>query len=141
MSDENTLASVVAQEMGDLIFAYSLELISVDDDEVLLRSTTYSLDVLADKNGVSIVYFDSSRASIVGYNLFRFLLGKRRQSLDLKRARTIPDSRREFLVMEVRALSAHLRSAGEDLLRGEKNWISDYKWPVIHPSERIASLL
>lgn len=67
--------------MSDLISTYQWQLIEISDSEVLLKAGTYAIDVVADRDGVSMVYFDESSMPPKGYNVFLYLMNKRRDLL------------------------------------------------------------
>ena len=54
--------------MSDLISTYQWQLIEISDSEVLLKAGTYAIDVVADRDGVSMVYFDESSMPPKGYS-------------------------------------------------------------------------
>jgi hypothetical protein len=116
MSINVGLDSIVKKEMGDMISAHSLDLVVIGGNEVLLKSSTYVMDVVADRNGVSVVYFDTMQKPVKGYNVFLFLANKRRGQLALTKA-------------------------GQDILIGSKDWMREYSWPTVHLGDDIAAMI
>lgn len=141
MSSNANLISIVRKDMGDLISAYALKLVEVSSNEVLLRSLTYTIDVIADRDGVSVIYFDTTQKPAKGYNVFLFLVNKRRDQLAFSKSRQVTTGYAEFVESEVRSLAAHLRDAGQDILAGSKEWIQSYSWPAIRAASEIAVLI
>jgi hypothetical protein len=141
MSINVGLDSIVKKEMGDMISAHSLDLVVIGGNEVLLKSSTYVMDVVADRNGVSVVYFDTMQKPVKGYNVFLFLANKRRGQLALTKSRPITNNFSEFVESETRALAGHLRKAGQDILIGSKDWMREYSWPTVHLGDDIAAMI
>ncbi|MGA7440502.1 MAG: hypothetical protein WBW32_20460 [Luteibacter sp.] len=129
------------KDMGDLISIYALDLVEVSSNEVLLRSSTYTIDVVADRDGVSFIYFDTTLTPVKGYNIFLFLVGKRRDKLAFAKSKQAAKSYSDFLESQVRSLSRHLHGAGQDILSGSKEWIQSYSWPAISAASEIADLI
>lgn len=127
--------------MGDLVSAHELMIVEVSSSEVLLRSVTYTMAVVADRDGVSVIYFDTAQKPAKGYNIFKFLVNKRRDQLALSKSKREPTGYGDFVESEVRSLSAHLRGAGQDILAGSKEWIQSYSWPVIAAPSEISALI
>ena len=127
--------------MGGVISTYSLALVEVSENEVLLKSMTYSIDVIANRDGVSLMYFDTTQKPVNGYNLFLFLVNKRREALTFSAAKPQTTSHAEFLESELNCLAQHIENAGEDILQGSKDWIRGYSWPIVRPYGDIASLI
>jgi len=69
---------MVQQTMADLIAAYELSVVEVSESEVLLKSQNYFIDIFAGKEGVGVVYFDKMSRPVKGYNLFLYLVNRRR---------------------------------------------------------------
>lgn len=141
MSASIGLDSIVEKEMGDMISAHSLDLVAIDGNEVLLKSLTYVMDVIADRDGVSVVYFDTTQMPAKGYNVFLFLANKRRERLAFANDRPITNSYAEFVESETRALAGHLRKAGQDILAGSKDWLKSYSWPTVRLEDKIAGMI
>lgn len=57
MSGRN-LASIVNKPRA----AYAMQLLRIEEDEILLRSTLFTLDVFANKGGVTIVHFNATKS-------------------------------------------------------------------------------
>jgi len=136
MNNNLGLAIIVKKVMDDIITSYSLTLFSKDDNEVQLKSSTYIMDVIANRDGVSIVYFDITQKPIKGYNVFLFLANKRREQLDFVKDKPITNSYAEFIESEIHALAGHLRKAGQDILSGSKDWIKAYSWPTVCSTDK-----
>ncbi|TWB41877.1 hypothetical protein [Nitrospirillum pindoramense] len=128
-------------EMGDIISAYKLTIYAISDREVLLKSREYAIDVIADRDGVSLVYFDKREKYIKGYNIFRFLVDKRRNKLDLAKNQPPTHSYAEFIELQTRSLANHLRKAAQDILSGSTEWIKAYSWPALPPASEIAPFI
>lgn len=141
MNEQVNLKELVQKCMGDLIVGNGLGLVEISDSEVLLRSDTYAINVFADRDGVSLVYFDKSVKPIKGYNVFLFLINKRRNLLTFSAKKPNASSYAEFVEIELCSLVQHLRDAGRDLLTGSKEWIKGYSWPVLSPSGGVAAMI
>ncbi len=127
--------------MASLIARYGLALVEVSDHEVLLKSATYAIDVTADRDGVSMVYFDTTAKPPKGYNVFLFLLHKRRNQLAPPAAVSNPTTYQELVECELNSLAQHVDRAGKDILEGSREWIKVYPWPVLQPDRHVASLI
>lgn len=127
--------------MGQLISENGMQVAEISKNEVLLRSSDYVLNIFADRDGVNVVYFDTDSRPHWGYNVFLFLYNKRRDSLVLPQTSFQPKDYSEFIEAELGALSNHLRTAGQDILRGSKDWIKSYSWPVVRASADVAAIL
>jgi len=141
MSSKFNLLSIVSFRMEDLISLHDLEAIDVSDCEVLLKSSTYAIDIIVDKDGASAIYFDTSSKSPDGYNIIMFLLNKRRDKLVLSRNKPETTGYSELVDSEIGSLAMHLRNAGHDILSGSKDWIRSYSWPSVKPNLEIAALI
>ena len=141
MSDSVGFDSIVEKEMGDIISTHSLVLVAMGGNEVLLKSSSYVLDIVADRDGVSIVYFDTTQKPAKGYNVFLFLANKRREQLSFAKNKPTVNSHTEFVEGETRALSGHLRKAGQDILAGSKDWIKGYSWPTVRLANEVAAMI
>jgi len=141
MIENFSLLRLVEESMADIIKANGLSIIELSDSEVLLKADSYALDVYADRDGVSMVYFNKSSLPPAGYNVLLFLLNKRRDALELLEAQPTTDDYSGFIRVGLSALAKHLRSAGIDILSGSKEWIKSYSWPAVKPSGSVASFL
>lgn len=72
MSVALNLKSLIDKDMGDLLAKYALSAIKVSEEDVLLKASNFSIRVFADRDGVSMVYFDTAHRPIKGYNIFLF---------------------------------------------------------------------
>ncbi len=141
MSESLNFKKIVEKVMGGVISTYSLALVEVSENEVLLKSMTYSIDVVADRDGVSLMYFDTAQKPAKGYNLFLFLVNKRRDALTFLAAKAQTTSYAEFVESELNCLAQHIENAGKDILQGSKDWIRGYAWPIVRPYGDVASLI
>lgn len=141
MSTDIGLDAIIKHEMSDIISAYSIKLISVNANEVLLKSLTYTIDIVTDRDGVSIIYFDTDQKPVKGYNLFLFLANKRREKLTFSKSKPTTNSYIELIASETHALSTHLRNAAQDILGGSKDWIKEYSWPTIQLPPELAGMI
>ena len=141
MNAQVNLKALVQKCMNDLIATNGLGLVEISDSEVLLKSDAYTIDIVADRDGVSMVYFDKSAGPVKGYNVFLFLINKRRNLLIFSAGKPQANSYAEFIETEISSLAQHLRNAGQDLLSGSKEWIKGYSWPIVSPSGSIAALI
>lgn len=141
MNEILNLKVLVQQSMNDLISANSLTLIEVSDIEVLLKSQSYVIDIVADRDGVSLVYFDTEKRPPKGYNLFLYLANKRRSDLTFSATKPQTTSYAEFVETEVNSLAQHIRSAAKDILGGSKEWMKSYSWPIVSSSGSLARLI
>lgn len=135
------LISVVRQEMGDLISAYNWDLIEFNNKEIFLKALKYTIYIMADRDGVSYTYFDTEKNPIIGYNLVRFFVGKRRDQLQSSEKEPEAASYAEFLKKGVGAIARGLRAAGRDILEGSKEWQREYRWEPFPPSREIIPFL
>ncbi|WP_373987858.1 hypothetical protein [Duganella sp. BuS-21] len=131
------LKHLVHENMADLISAYELHATEISENEVLLQSQTYFIDVIAEKDGVSMVYFDTSSKPANGYNVFLFLFSKRRSSLVFLKNALPSGTFTEFVDAQLGLLAQHLRSAARDILAGERGWMKEYSWPTVRPDENL----
>jgi len=141
MSMALNLKSLVNKDMGDLIAKYALSIIEVRKEEVLLKASNFSIRVLADRDGVSMVYFDTTHRPVKGYNIFLFLMNKRRGSLTFSSTKSEQSTYPKFVEDELISLVRHLKSAGQDILEGSKNWIANYSWPPVSAPESLMDLM
>ena len=141
MNTKVNLKELVKNCMGDLIATNGLGVVEISDNEVLLKSNTYAIDVFADRDGVSLVYFDRLVKPVKGYNIFLFLINKRRNLLTFSAQKPQVSCYAEFVESEVRSLAQHMRDAGRDLLTDSKEWVKSYSWPTISLSESVAAMI
>jgi hypothetical protein len=141
MSLNFRLKELVESNLNDVIAAHGLKLLEVSENEVVLKSATYALDIIADRDGASIVYFDTSARPVRGYNVFLYLFKARRDALIFASKKTDASTYAEFIDGELASLSQHLRRAGQDILGGSKNWISGYSGGTVEPGPNIASII
>ena len=127
--------------LKDVIDQYGLGLFEINANEVLLKSGAYVLDVVSARDGVAVIYFDTDVNPIRGYNIFLYLLNKRRHLLVFDGESTVEGTYAEFVDSELVSLSQHLRVAGRDILSGSKSWIEEYSWPTVRPSPAITAIL
>lgn len=135
------LKDSVVSRLGDIVEKYKLELIEVDNNEVLLKTQAYVLDIFASRDGVSIVYFDRGETLPRGYNVFLFLFKARRDLLVFTGRKNDSNSYGEFIDGELESLSKHLRVAAQDILSGSKEWLNGYLAPPIMPSQTIRRIM
>lgn len=141
MSETFNLLTVVQKSMSDIVALYGLSVVEVSSSEVLLRAGSYTLDVYADRDGVSMVYFDKTSKPCLGYNVLLYLINKRRSALTFSGVEPQSNSHADFIENGLKAIAQHLRNAGDDILSGSRDWIRGYSWPKVLASERIAGLL
>lgn len=141
MSETFSLLALVKEFMADIIDMHRLSVVEVSSSEVLLRADSYTLDVYADRDGVSIVYFDKTSKPLSGYNVLLFLINKRRSALTFSDVEPASNGYTNFIKNGLDVTAQHLRNAGEDILSGSKDWIRGYSWPRVRPAEGIAGLL
>lgn len=141
MSVALNLKSLIDKDMGDLLAKYALSAIKVSEEDVLLKASNFSIRVFADRDGVSMVYFDTAHRPIKGYNIFLFLMNKRRESLTFSSAKPEKSTYSKFIEDELVSLIRHLKSAGQDILEGSKDWITAYTWPSVSAPESLVKLM
>jgi len=141
MSEAPNLKSLVDKDMGALIVKYTLSVIKVSEEDVLLKASNFSIRVLADRDGVSMIYFDTAHRPIKGYNILLFLMNKRRSSITFSSAKPDKSTYSKFIEDELISLTRHLENAGQDILEGSKGWISAYTWPSVSASEPLVKLM
>lgn len=135
--ESRELLMIVKKHMQDVISACGLVVVEINKHDILLRSKTYAIEILVDREGVSFVYFDTANRDVKGYNIYLYLVNKRRDRLVFASAKPEFASRAEMIDVEVNALTSHLREAGADILEGEKGWIRDYSWGSVVPSKDV----
>jgi hypothetical protein len=135
------LTALVQETMSDLIAIHALKLVRISENEVLLESDSYVIDVFFDKEGANMVYFDTARMPVKGYNIFLFLANKRRDSLLFSRTEPPVSSYAEYIENDLSFLVQHIRNAAGDILSGSKEWIKEYSWPAIDPNRNLMSLI
>ena len=141
MNNKFDLASIIRLNMDDLISAYGLSIIVVSNSEVLLKSDNYTIDVFADRDGVSMVYFDTEARPIKGYNILLYLINKRRDALVSQLQNREPNTYCEFIEININSLVQNIRTAGLDIFDGSKEWLQSYSWPVVLPSGNVVGLI
>lgn len=141
MNINPNLKELTFKNMYDVIQTYNLKLVEVSDNEVLLKATEYTIDIVAEKDGVSIIYFDTSSTPTKGYNIFLFLANRRRSSLVFSKNKPNANNYADFIESELSSLAQHIRNAAQDILSGSKDWIKSYHWQIITPSENIAKII
>lgn len=141
MNDTSNFKDMVVDSMGAIIQAHGLALVSVSDDEVILKSGSYALDIFFDRDGVSVVYFDTTVSPAAGYNLLEFLVNRRPKLLAPEEQESSENYPSEFVKRRLDILSKHFQGAAQDILGGSKDWIKSYSWAVIRPDAGIASLI
>jgi hypothetical protein len=135
------LKSLLTSAMGDLIATYDLAILELSDSEVLLRARTFVIDINADRDGLSTLYFDTRSRPVKGYNILLFLLNKRRDRLALHETTADPSAYCEFIEGQLKGLARHFRSAGLDILSGADDWMNNYSWPTVRPQGSAAALI
>jgi len=135
------LADAVVHHMGDLIAVYGLDVAVATENNVLLRGSTYAIDVIVDRDGVSFIYLDTTGRPMTGYNVFLFLQGKRRNRLEFLSEKPVISRRDEWLDLEVGGLARNLKTAGRDILEGSKDWLRDYPGVPLSLPPEIEKLL
>lgn len=136
-----TLQALVLRHMSDLIATYQWQLIEISDGEVLLKASTYAINVVADRDGVSMVYVDKTSTPAKGYNVFLYLMDKRQDLLVFTSPSQTDGSYSDFIEAQLESLARHVSTAGRDILEGSKDWIRGYSWPAITSSCNVALLL
>lgn len=130
MSEETSFTDMVRSEMSDLISDYRLSLQNLDESNVFLKGTLYALRVSLDRDGVAVVYFDTSDKECAGYNVFLYLFNKRHSSLRFP-DQVESETKDQFIREQIKILKGHIRISGRDILSGEKDWLNDYLWPKV----------
>lgn len=133
------MEALVRAYMENLMEKYQMILISISDEEVLLKTGNYTLDIFYDRDGVNIIYFD--RRSIKGYNIFLFLAKFRRDLLVFLDKNSHMQNFSDTAESELKSLAQHLHSAGGDILAGSKEWIDLYPWPPVSPRQQVVKFL
>ncbi|MFC5459279.1 hypothetical protein [Massilia niabensis] len=132
---------MVESNLGDVVEKYEMEIVELNANEVILKTRAYVLDVVADRDGVAIIYFDRDAVPLRGYNVFLYLLKARRELLLFVGEKPVPSTYTDFIDSELASLLQHLRVAAHDILSGSKTWISAYSWPAVRPSPSILAIL
>lgn len=135
------LKSLVDKHMGGLIAKYALLVVRVSDEIVILKAHNFSIRVLSNRDGVSMVYFDTSRRPVKGYNIFLYLLNKRRGLLTFEAMKPEASTCPQLIEDEFASLVRHVKSAGLDILEGSKSWIITYSWPPVEAPESLVELM
>lgn len=141
MSPARSLRFLIDRDMSDLIEKYGLSVVEIDEKEIFLLSTNFSIRVLADRNGVSMIYFDTTHKPINGYNILLFLINRRRNRLTISSAKSENYAYDAFIEDELISLISHLRRAGQDILDGYNEWIAEYSWPTINAPSSLVELI
>ena len=141
MSATLNLKSLVDKDMADLIAKYTLSVIKVSEEDVLLKASNFFIRVFADRDGLSMVYFDTAHRPVKGYNIFLFLVNKRRGLLTFSSTKPEKSTYPKFIEDELVSLVLHLKSAGQDILEGSKDWIATYSWPSVSAPESLMELV
>jgi hypothetical protein len=135
------LKALLIKAMGDLVAAHGLSLVELSENEVLLKAPSFTIDASADREGVSMVYFDTRSKPAKGYNILLFLLNKRRDRLSFNANAAEPATYEEFIEGQLNALAQHIRTAGVDILAGADDWMGSYSWPTVRAQGSAAALI
>jgi hypothetical protein len=141
MSAVLNLKSLIDRGMGDLVEKYSLSIIKVGEQDVIIKASKFAIRVLADRDGLSMVYFDTEHRPIKGFNIFLFLVNKRREFLTFSSSKFDLGTYSDFIENELISLVRHIENAGTDILEGSKDWISAYSWPSVNAPEYLTDLM
>jgi hypothetical protein len=141
MSSSIDLTAMVQHAMLDLIDMHHLKLIAISENEVGLLAQTYVIKLFADKEGIHMIYFDKISLLTKGYNVTLFIINKRRDLLEFSIDEPNYIKRKDYIKHQLSVLAQHLDSAGQDILRGSKDWIDEYSWPTVRPDYVISKLL
>lgn len=68
-------------------------------------------------------------------------MNKRRESLTFSSAKPEKSTYSKFIEDELVSLIRHLKSAGQDILEGSKDWITAYTWPSVSAPESLVKLM
>ena len=117
---------VVLKEAREIIKKYNLQTETISENKITLIAKEYIIEFNRDRDGVFLIYIDIEKPSF-GYNIFKFLAEKRNNFLSFNKNNNLP-----FVLGQVRSLVDHLKSAGVDILEGNKKWLNDYVWPPIN---------
>ncbi|MDO9473410.1 MAG: hypothetical protein Q7J28_10180 [Caulobacter sp.] len=128
---------LVTREAADLMAAHNLEPVGRTPADALLVGPSYSLWFQSDRDGVSLTYVEVHTGEPRGFDLFSYLWRRRHDQLAFASER--PDQENE-VEAAVQSLVRHLRSAGRDILSGEKAWQMDYGLPPSNLPELKASI-
>lgn len=82
-----------------------------------------------------MVYFDKVSKPAKGYNILLYLINRRRDLLVFSESQTPAESYTEFIENQLASLARHLRTAGQDILSGARDWIKEYSWPTVFPDQ------
>jgi hypothetical protein len=122
--------SLIKEVFGSLCQTYGLRIVPVDRNEVLFVSPKYAMYLYTDprENAISLLYLDiveQTGGIREVYNLDLFLVAKRSIPSPPKLTFALPELR---VRAALRRIEEHLLEKGEDILKGEKEWLKDYHW-------------
>lgn len=126
MMVQSEFHDVVLKEAREIIKKYNLQTETISENKITLIAKEYIIEFNRDRDGVFLIYIDIEKPSF-GYNIFKFLAEKRNNFLNFNKNNNLP-----FVLGQVRSLVDHLKSAGVDILEGNKKWLNDYVWPPIN---------
>ena len=126
MMVQSEFHDVVLKEAREIIKKYNLQTETISENKITLIAKEYIIEFNRDRDGVFLIYIDIEKPSF-GYNIFKFLAEKRNNFLSFNKNNNLP-----FVLGQVRSLVDHLKSAGVDILEGNKKWLNDYVWPPIN---------
>lgn len=122
-----------------VISKHGLKTAKLSGEAVVAYRSEYALVVMADRDGLSYVFYDKGTRS--GYNLGLFLYHKRRNILKFEIDDKSDQSWKGYVDFGLSAFERHLLSAAEDILNGEGGWIAGYSWPPVSMPAELIKLL
>lgn len=141
MNEVSSLAAIVRLCWANLISAYDLSVIEASTNNVLLKASTYAIDIMADRDDVNMIYLDTCEKPVKAYNLFLFLRGVRKDQLTFFAKEPTTTTHAEWLELHVGILGRHMNDAGQDILQGSKTWIRGYPGLPLQPATEVYGLI
>lgn len=119
----------VENAFSEIIKRHGLIVKVINESEVHLVAKSYVIGVSIDRDGLSFMYYYIAEQKV--FNLGLFLINKRRALISFsssdKSNRPLP----EYLRHNLDVFSQHLMNAGDDILRGDRDWMKQYSWPPV----------
>lgn len=124
------LLGVVEKSLSELSSKYRLQIREGGDRSVLLTGCGFAIDIRLERDGLLYLYYDLEFDVIKVYNIGLFLFSKRRGLLRFEKEDKSSGTMKEYLEFNLTVFARHMQDAGQDILRGEKDWIKLYTWPA-----------
>jgi hypothetical protein len=121
------LDAVLRREWRDLLRDFDLSTCpDTRENTTYVKGATLMIQVLATRDGGDLTYMDQSQPGLALYSIDGLLLRVRRDRLQFASSRPPSHSFQDFTRIDLAALCRHLRTAGQDVLRGERGWMAEH---------------